>query len=82
MKRIFKRFRKVMTVELNYSDDADDPFVHRRNRRHAQLARIMRNNTLIDVDCWSRVPGVPLRPGRIERVIRRRLGQLVTEETT
>jgi 2-oxoglutarate ferredoxin oxidoreductase subunit alpha len=76
LKRIFKRFRKVMTVELNYSDDADDPFVHRRNRRHAQLARILRNNTLIDVDCWSRVPGVPLAPGTVERVMRRELQRL------
>ena len=71
LKRIFKRFRKVMTIELNYSDDADDPLVHRRNRRRAQLARILRNTTLIDVDCWSRVPGVPLSPGTIEGVMRR-----------
>jgi len=76
LKRIFKRFRKVMTVELNYSDDSDDPFVHRRNRRYAQLARILRNNTLIDVDCWSRVSGIPLAPGTIERVIRRELQRL------
>ena len=76
LKSIFRRFRKVMTIELNYSDDADDPLVHHENRRLSQLARILRNNTLVDVDCWSRVPGVPLSPGRIEHVIRHELKQL------
>ena len=38
-------------------------------RRLAQLTRMLRNATLFDIDCWSRVPGVPLTPGQIERVI-------------
>jgi 2-oxoglutarate ferredoxin oxidoreductase subunit alpha len=76
LKEIFGGFRKVMTVELNYSDDADDGMVPRANRRVAQLARLLRSNTLVDVDCWSRVPGVPLSPGTIESVLRKELDRL------
>jgi 2-oxoglutarate ferredoxin oxidoreductase subunit alpha len=42
----------------------------------AQLARLLRSETLVDVDCWSRVPGTPLSPGAIERAIRGRLAIL------
>ncbi len=80
LKEIFTRFRKVMTVELNYSDDADDAAVHADNRRRSQLSRILRNQTLIDVDCWSRVPGVPLSPGMIGNVIDRELARLTPAE--
>lgn len=80
LRPIFARFRKVMTVELNYSDDAEDPLVGPGCRRYSQLARILRNDTLVDVDCWSRVPGVPLAPGSVEKVIRRELERLGTTE--
>ena len=73
LKEIFQRFKKVMTVELNYSDDVDDPNLPIENRRYSQLARILRATTLVDVDCWSRVPGVPLAPGPIKKLIRREL---------
>jgi len=76
LKRIFQRFKKVMTVELNYSDDVDDPLTQPQNRRYAQLARILRATTLLDVDCWSRVLGVPFSPGMIEEVILRQLEKL------
>jgi 2-oxoglutarate ferredoxin oxidoreductase subunit alpha len=59
---IFSRFRKVMTVEINYSDDPSDPFITDENRRRGQLAWLLRAQTLVDVDCWTRVPGEPLRP--------------------
>jgi len=62
---IFARFRKVMTVEINYSDDVNAPFITRENRRRGQLAWLLRAETLVDVDCWTRVPGEPLRPGAI-----------------
>jgi 2-oxoglutarate ferredoxin oxidoreductase subunit alpha len=74
LKEIFSRFRQVMTVEINYSDDPDSPLVHDENRRRAQLARHLRSETLVDVDCWSSVPGVPLPPESVERELRRRLG--------
>ena len=57
LKDIFSRFRKVLTVEVNYSDNPDDPFITPENRRYSQLAQLLRSQTLVDVDCWSRVPG-------------------------
>jgi 2-oxoglutarate ferredoxin oxidoreductase subunit alpha len=68
---IFRRFRKVMTVEINYSDDTGDPFITNENRRRGQLAFLLRAHTLVDVDCWTRVPGEPLRPGAIHAAIER-----------
>ncbi len=73
LKAIFGRFRHVMTVELNYSDDLGDPGVDAETRRYAQLATLLRAKTLRDIDCWSRVPGVPLSPGEIARAARSRL---------
>lgn len=70
---IFKRFRKVMTVEINYSDGADAPFVTSENRRRGQLSWLLRATTLVDVDCWTRVLGEPLRPSAIARAIRENL---------
>ena len=79
LEEIFGRFRKVMTVEINYSDSLDDPFINEGNRRRSQLARILREQTLVDVDCWSQVPGSPLPPADIEREIRKRLELLAKE---
>ena len=59
-----------MTVEINYSDEPDDPFITEENRRRGQLAWLLRAATLVDVDCWTRVPGEPLRPGAILEAIR------------
>lgn len=67
---IFRRFRRVMTVEINYSDRKGDPFVTEQNRRRGQLSWLLRAATLVDVDCWTRVLGEPLRPGAIHRAIR------------
>jgi 2-oxoglutarate ferredoxin oxidoreductase subunit alpha len=58
-----------MTVEINYSDDPHDPFITPENRRRGQLAWLLRAHTLVDVDCWTRVPGEPLRPGSILQAI-------------
>ena len=65
LKEIFSRFKKVMTVELNYSDDPNAPNITPENRRRAQLATILRTSTLMDIECWSRVPGQPLHPFEI-----------------
>jgi 2-oxoglutarate/2-oxoacid ferredoxin oxidoreductase subunit alpha len=66
----FSRFRKVMTIEINYSDEPDDPYITDENRRRGQLAWLLRAQTLVDVDCWTRVLGEPMRPGAILRAIR------------
>jgi 2-oxoglutarate/2-oxoacid ferredoxin oxidoreductase subunit alpha len=73
LREIFAGFRRVCTVELNYSDEPDDPFITDENRRRGQLAWLLRAVTLVDVDCWTRVPGEPLRPGSILEAIRNRM---------
>ena len=73
LKELFGRFRKVMTVEINYSDKKGDPFVNEENRRRGQLSTLLRAATLVDVDCWTRVLGEPLRPGAIVRAIEENL---------
>ena len=65
LKEIFNRFRKVITVEINYSDDPQDPFITTENRRRGQLAWLLRAQTLVDVESWTRIFGEPLRPGAI-----------------
>jgi 2-oxoglutarate ferredoxin oxidoreductase subunit alpha len=70
---IFSRYRRVMTVEINYSDDLAEPPESNYGRRYAQLAWLLRAETLADVDCWSRVPGQPLPPKMIETALRSRL---------
>ncbi len=73
LREVFRRFRKVMTVEINYSDPIDAPFVTDENRRRGQLSWVLRAATLVDVDCWTRVLGEPLRPTAIARAIRSHL---------
>ena len=72
---IFSRFKQVCTVEINYSDEVGDPWITEQNRRRGQLSWLLRAATLADVDCWTRVPGEPLRPGAIVDMIRARLSK-------
>ncbi len=73
LRELFVRFSRVMTVEINYSDDPADPYVTEENRRRGQLALLLRATTLCDVDCWTRVPGEPLQPAAILEAIRSRV---------
>jgi 2-oxoglutarate ferredoxin oxidoreductase subunit alpha len=73
IKEIMERFKTVLTVEINYSDDMKDDLIDEDNRRYANLAWLLRARYLIDVDCWSNVHGQPIKPGSIEKVIRQRL---------
>jgi len=73
LKEIFGRFKKVITVEINYSDELDQPYITEQNRRYGQLALILRAATLVDVDCWTRVLGEPLKPGAIHEAIRQKM---------
>ncbi len=70
---IFARFARVMTIEINYSDP-EEAALGGAPRRLAQLAMLLRAETLVDVDCWSRVPGQPLPPHVIYDVIVAKLG--------
>ncbi len=75
IKQIFKKFKSVITVEINYSDEPEHPMIPRDQRRHAQLATLLRGHTLMDVDSWSNVHGQPIRPGLIYGEIARRLAR-------
>ncbi len=70
---IMRRFRKVMTLEMSWSDSPDDELVTADNRRYSNLAWLLRARYLVDVDCWSEVKGHPLKPATVERVIRERV---------
>jgi 2-oxoglutarate ferredoxin oxidoreductase subunit alpha len=73
LKEIFSRFKKVMTVEINYSDNWGDPLITQENRRYSQLSWLLRAQTLVDVDCFSNVLGQPLRPRQILEMIQTEL---------
>lgn len=69
----FAKFKQVMTVELNYSDAADAPLINIDSRRFGQLAWLLRATTLLDIDCYARVPGRPLMPAEVLAEIERRM---------
>ena len=73
---ILKRYKKVIAVEINYSDDLDDELIDADNRRYSNLSLLLRARYLVDVDCWSNVHGEPLQPGRIEAMLRNKLESL------
>jgi 2-oxoglutarate ferredoxin oxidoreductase subunit alpha len=76
LKEIFKRFKKVMTIEINYSDNIEDPVINEDNRRYSQLALVLRAETLLDIDCYSNVEGQPLRPKNIVNKLKKELEEL------
>jgi 2-oxoglutarate ferredoxin oxidoreductase subunit alpha len=73
IKEIMKRFKKVITIEGNWSDDPNDEIIDETNRRYSALAMLLRSRYLIDVDCWSEVRGQPIKPATIQRVILEKL---------
>ena len=70
---IFNRFKKVITVEINYSDTPGHPMITQENRRYAQLAWLLRAKTLMDIDSFSNVYGQPLNPEKVLNMIKREL---------
>jgi 2-oxoglutarate ferredoxin oxidoreductase subunit alpha len=75
IKDVLKRFRNVLTIEANWSDDPRDPLIDETNRRYSALAMLLRSRYLVDVDCWSEVRGRPIKPGTIYDVVRARLAR-------
>lgn len=69
IKEIMQRFRKVMTVETNWSDSPDEEIIDETNRRYSALAILLRSRYLVDVDCWSEVRGQPVKPSTIRRIL-------------
>jgi len=70
---ILKRFRRVMTVESNWSDRPQDEIIDADNRRYSALAWMLRARHLVDIDCWSEVRGRPLKPATIIEAVRAKL---------
>ena len=75
IKEILKRFRQVMTIEMNWCDQPEDELIDESNRRFSALAMMLRARYLADVDCWSEVRGQPIKPDTIYRVISNKLEQ-------
>jgi 2-oxoglutarate/2-oxoacid ferredoxin oxidoreductase subunit alpha len=75
IKEIMQRFKKIITIEGNWSDDPNDEIIDESNRRYSALAILLRSRYLIDVDCWSEVRGQPIKPSTIERVVLEKLKQ-------
>ena len=75
LKEIMRRFRQVMTVENNWSDDTRDEIVDEDNRRYSALATLLRARTLVDVDCWTEVRARPIKPGAVYDAVLAKLGQ-------
>ena len=75
IKEILQRFKQVIAVEINYSDDLNDELIDENNQRYSNLAWLLRARYLIDVECWSNVHGQPIKPSKIEEMIRQRLPQ-------
>ena len=69
IKEIMQRFKKVMTIETNWSDSPDEEIIDESNRRYSSLAILLRSRTLVDVDCWTEVRGQPVKPSTIRRVL-------------
>jgi 2-oxoglutarate ferredoxin oxidoreductase subunit alpha len=74
LKEIMARFRRVLTIESNWSDRPDDPIIDENNRRYSALALLLRSRYLVDVDCWSDVSGQPIKPAAICRTVLDRIG--------
>jgi 2-oxoglutarate ferredoxin oxidoreductase subunit alpha len=75
IREILARFRKVMTIEGNWSDKLEDELIDEDNRRYSALAMMLRSRFLVDIDCWSEARGQPIKPGDICRVARSALQQ-------
>ena len=73
LKEIMAGFEQVMTVEGNWSDRPEDPIIDADNRRYSALAMLLRSRYLVDVDTWSEVGGQPIKPGRVQQAIERKL---------
>ncbi len=73
---ILKRFKRVLTVEINYADEVDGEVVTEENQRFSNLAWLLRARYLVDVKSFATVYGQPLRPIAIETRIREELEKL------
>ncbi len=76
IKEAMARFRKVMTIEGNWSDRPQDGIIDETNRRYSAVAMLLRSRYLVDVDCWSEVRGEPIKPSTVSRILHDKLQEL------
>lgn len=79
IKEILQNYKKVIAVEINYSDSFDDEIITEDNRRYSNLAWLLRARYLVDIDCWSNVHGQPFMPGDIAEMIRNECKKLTVK---
>ena len=75
LREIFLNFKRVMTIELNYSDPPEGQMNMTQPGRPPQLALLLRGRTRRDIDYWSITPGQPFRPSQIYEVIKDNLAK-------
>ena len=73
IKEAMKGFKRVMTIEGNWSDRPEDQLIDETNRRYSALAMLLRARYLVDVDCWSEVRGQPIKPATIRQVLLKKM---------
>lgn len=73
IKEVLQRFRKVIAIESNFSDDPNDDIIDESNRRYTSMAILLRSRFLVDVDCWSEVRGKPIQPSTLRGILLNRL---------
>ena len=73
IREILARFKRVMTIESNWSDKPEDELIDEDNRRYSALAMMLRSRFLVDIYCWSEARGQPIKPADICRVARKAL---------
>ena len=76
MRAIFARFKKILVVELNYSDPPVGLMNETQPGRPSQLALLLRGRTQQHIDYWSITPGQPFSPGQIHDVVIDRLKEI------
>lgn len=69
IKEILSGFKKIITIENNWSDDPNDEIIDETTRRYSALAMLLRSRYLFDIDCWSECRGAALKPNTVRRVI-------------
>ncbi|MDH5286838.1 MAG: 2-oxoacid:acceptor oxidoreductase subunit alpha [Betaproteobacteria bacterium] len=75
---ILRRFKRVMSIEGNWSDELKDELIDADNRRYSALAMMLRSRYLVDVDCWSQSRGQPIKPSSVVQVLRDKLAAPAT----
>jgi len=73
IKEAMSGFKRVMTIEGNWSDRPEDQLIDETNRRYSALATLLRARYLVDVDCWSEVRGQPIKPATIRKILLKKI---------